>query len=239
MKSATCITTLYLFAVSSICLSATESPERILAEYREKEASELAALNSTLEQASIPLIAELVRTGDTASANLVKNQLEAKISGTPVPNPHKAAAKLFQQYDSARAKALEPLKQASLRRISSLLNSSEGKKLDVVSALAQVRADIESDSALPTGMIPSRWTYHTTEFGKPMGELNLNKDGTFDLLIPTSSSPKETGTWKPSRKQGVLNLICRNERWTVVIQGDAATLERPTITGIRHLKRQP
>jgi hypothetical protein len=220
-------------------LPAAETPETILAEHREKEASALQSLNSTLEKACIPLIAELVRSGDTTSADLLKDQLEAKISGAPVPNPHKAAAKLFQQYDSARAKALAPLKQASLRRIGNLLNSSEGKKLDVVSALATVRAEIESDSALPTGLIPSRWTYHTTEFGKPMGELNLHKDGTFELLIPTSSSPKETGTWKPSRKQDVLNLICRNEKWTVVIEGDAATLERPTITGIRYLKRQP
>lgn len=239
MRAALCFIKLLLFASFTACSFAVDTPERILTEYQDAEDSVLSNLNSTLEKAAVTLIADLVKSGDTVGAALLKEQLEAKMAGVPVPKPQRAGETLFKNYDSARSKALMPLKQASLRRINNLLNSSEGKKLEVVSALTKVREEIESDSALPKNLIPSRWTYHTTEFGNAMGELILRSDGTFDLLIPTSSSPQETGKWKPSRKHGELFLFSRNEKWTVTFSGDEATLERPSIVGIRFLKKAP
>lgn len=230
------ITTLILAALS-VASFAADTPDQIAADYREKAAAALEKVNKTLETATVPLIAALVKSGDTAGADTLKEQMKAKTAGEPVGAPQPSAAALFKSYDAARTKALEPAQKAAVARINAILASAEGKKIDVVTALGKVRAEIESGKAVTaSSSLAEEWHYFTSETnGRKMGTLWMRPGGVFELHIPTASVQTETGTWKPGKKENTYALVCRDQKWEVVVNGESATIERPTI-GVRWLK---
>ena len=118
-----------------IAPTAADTPDAIVADYRAKAQPALDKVNATLEQATVPLIADLVKSGDTAGAEELKAQLQAKQSGEPVIKPHAKAANLFTLYDAARLRALDPAQKAAVSRIDAMLTTSDGKKLEIVEAL--------------------------------------------------------------------------------------------------------
>ena len=122
-----------------------DTPEKIAEDYRKASAAAVTKLNETLEQATTPLIARLISSGDTAGAEQLTAQLKAKIAGEPVPTPQASATLLFAQYDQARAKALEPVQKASISRIEAMLKPGAGSpRLETVTELGKVRAEIEA-----------------------------------------------------------------------------------------------
>ncbi len=121
-----------------------DTPEKIAADYREKAAAALTKVNETLQKAIVPIVADLIKSGDTATADLLREQMRAKAAGDPVDKPLNSIAPLFKSYDGARVKALEPVQKAAISRIDAALASSDGKKLEIVTELGKVRAEIES-----------------------------------------------------------------------------------------------
>lgn len=240
MKS---ITFALLAALTSISFAA-DTPADIAADYREKAAAALTKINDTLQKATVPLMATLVKSGDTTGADLLREQLKAKLEGRAVPVPQPSAAALFKSYNTARAKALEPAQRAAIARIDAALASSDGKKLDVVTELGKVRAEIEagkvehaaSKSFLRDHNIPKKWAYYlTSKYDKPHGYLFLKEDGTLSIDIPSPG----TGTWLPTSDPSILAVDIKNaanipEKTEIIIKGQEATIKR--VTGMRYLK---
>jgi len=208
-----------------------DTPAAIAADYRTKAAAALAKVNDTLEKATVPLVAALVKSGDTAGADLLKEQLKAKIAGEPVAMPQPTAVALFKSYDAARAKALEPAQQTAVKRIDAVLASSEGKKLDVVSELGKVRAEVESSRTASNLPDKEEWSYHMTANAKPNGKITLMGDGTLELVV---NGKKETGTWSRVKKN-LYTMVIGSESFETPIDKGTAVMKRPI--GDRFLKR--
>lgn len=217
-----------------IAPTAAETPDAILTDYRAKAAPALDKVNATLENATVPIIADLVKAGDTAGAEELKAQLQAKQSGDPVMKPHAKAASLFTLYDAARIKALDPAQKAAVSRIDTLLAGSAGKKLEIVEALGKVRAEIEAGKIEGTApIIPIEWTYH----GSPTSTANIATvkflpDGKWEMNEP---SGKTVGKWKSNSKGDKVTITLQDSTWDVAIEGTLATVKRPDV-GTRYLR---
>lgn len=201
-----------------------DTPAQISADYRSKATQALAGVNLTLERAVATITANLVKSGDTNSAESITEQMKLKAAGEAVANPHPSIQALFTQYDGARAKALEPIQKSCIARISGLLSTSEGKKVDVVAELGEIRAEIEAGKlpALPP-KVPVKWTYHSTlENTRPMAQVQFHPDGSFEM---TDTQP---GKWKANSKGDQITITLKDKtQWKVKIEGDVATVERP------------
>ncbi len=226
---------LALVAILSATTQAADTPAAILADYRAKAEPAIQKVNDTLEKAVVPILAELVKSGDTTGADKIKEQLKAKQDGEPVAHPHAKVAALFPLYDAARVKAASPARTSAITRIESLLKTSEGKKLEVVAEAAAVREEIETGARAPVApKIPIEWTYHSTlEQKVAMAAVKFHADGTFEM----SGTPP--GKWKANKKGNEIKItFADRSEWTVKINTDAgnASIERPDISGVRYLK---
>jgi len=135
----------FVLLLLSFSAALADTPAKIAEDYRKASAAAVAKLNETLEQATTPLIARLISSGDTAGADALAEQLKAKLAGEPVATPQASATLLFAQYDQARARALEPVQRAGISRIDSMVKSTNGSpKLETLTELSKVRAEIEA-----------------------------------------------------------------------------------------------
>lgn len=228
-------------------LPAADTPEAIATDYRAKASLALEKVNMTLEKATVPIIADLVKAGDTVGAEEVKTQLKAKQEGQPVLTPHAKVANLFTLYDAARLKALEPAQKSAIARIEALLASSSGKKLEVVESLGKIRAEVVMGTVvdepappprnyLRKNKIPTRWGYYlSVRYDKRYGTVILKEDGTISI---ETASPG-VGTWTVTDNPTILSVEIRNadnspEKTQMAIQGNEAVMKRKS--GIRYLK---
>lgn len=216
--------------------TAAETPSAIAADYRAKAESALAKVNATLEKATVPIIADLVKAGDTTGADEVKAQLKAKQDGEPVMKPHAKASNLFTLYDAARLRALEPIQQSAIKKLDAVLASADGKKLETVDAIKAVRAEVEAGKIVDPKAIPIEWTYHQTPDGKPDAKIKLQPDGTFEI---DDGQGVKTGSWKASKKGTALTIKLAQNTWSVTVKDGLGTIERevgtrymrPSVTG--------
>jgi len=225
-----------LFAALVFASSAfADTPAQIAADYHNKAAAALQKVNDTLEKATVPLIADLVKAGDTDGADILRAQMKAKVAGEPVLKPQASAKDLFKSYDAARVKALEPAMRAAIARIDAMLASSDGKKLDVVTQLGKVRTEIEAGKPAmipaPTGLF-KEWTYHmnaTTEHVS--GRIIFEKGGILKLDF---SNDQSSGTWKKAQEPDTYETNVRGEKGLLKITGQTAEWKRDV--GVRYLK---
>lgn len=220
--------TLALLTLASAALA--DSPAQIAADYREKAAAALAKVNDTLEKATVPLVAALVKSGDTTGAEDLQAQLKAKIAGEPVLKPQASAANMFKLYDAARIKALEPAQKAAVTRIDSMLASSDGKNLAVVAELGKVRAEVESGRRLPSSEIPfpAEWTYHGSAGSPSAGELTFNKDGSWKIKDTKTQKDGEKGTWL-KQGDGAVDLLVNGVIWKMTFDKKSGVIDRPDV----------
>lgn len=174
-----------------------ETADKIAEDYRKAAAAALTRVNETLEKASVPILAELVKSGDTATAEQLREQVKAKAAGDPVAQPLKGVTTLFQSYDAARAKALQPAQKAAITRIEAALASSDGKKIETVTALGELRAEIESGKVelasavgIESRLKRTRWSWGLTPDG---GASTL----TFGLKKTLQINQDATHAWTP------------------------------------------
>jgi hypothetical protein len=214
-----------------IAAAAADTPDAIVADYRAKAQPALDKVNATLEQATVPLIADLVKAGDTAGAEELKAQLQSKQSGEPVIKPHAKAASLFALYDAARRRALDPAQQATIRRLNAILASADGKKLEIVDAVKAVRAEVEAGKMVDPKAIPVEWTYHQTPTGKADAKIKLKPDGTFEI---DDGQGVQAGKWKASKKGTALTIDLAQNTWAVTVKDGLGTIEREV--GTRYMR---
>lgn len=218
--------TLILAALAAFLTSTlADTPAAIASDYRANAAAALEKVNATLEKATVPLIADLVKSGDTAAADELKAQLKTKQAGDPVLKPHQRAVSLFALYDAARLRALDPAQKATVARIDALLAGSDGKKLEIVEALGKVRAEVEAGKVQPAPTLAEKWNYHMAADKKPNGVVPFKKDGTLELKIEGRRSP-ETGTWAIGGRNN-FNLVIGEEQFTMTVGKDMAIMNRP------------
>jgi|GEM_PF-1753666 len=224
----------------SFSAALADTPAKIAEDYRKASAAALVKVNETLEKATVPLIATLVKAGDTAGAEELQQQLKAKLAGEPVLNPQASAANIFRLYDAARVKALDSAQKAAVARIEAMLNGREGGNLEVVTELGKVRAEINAGgaagTAVPASQFPMHWSYHV----KPdrlenNGFFDLKPDGTLVLGNADNSTP---GKWSATREANVLKVVLDSDKGVenceMRIHGAEAELVRPV--GTRYLK---
>ncbi len=231
-----------LLALLLACFSsafAADTPAKIAEDYRKQSAAALVKVNGMLETATTPLIARLIQLGDTAGAEQLTTQLKAKLAGEPVVTPQASAVLLFAQYDQARTKALEPVQKASIARIDTLLTTGGRTKLETVTELGKVRAEIEVGKAVSAPSdIPMSWDYYVGT--RLVGLLLLKADGTLSLqnvnpdgTLYMTGNPKKPvttdGLWERS-KANVLKITLtppgEPEKCEMIISGKNAVLKR-------------
>jgi hypothetical protein len=223
----------FLVALLLASSAFADSPEQIAADYRKQATQAVSRLNQSLEKAATPLITKLVSSGDTDGAALLTAQLKDKLTGEPVPAPHGSAVLLFAQYDQARTKSLKPVQKSSIVRIDSMLKAAGGPKLETVTELGKVRAEIEAGKMVATSTFPSAWTYHKTAESVVMGDLTLAPEGTWKLVDVTSGQIT-TGTWKQTSST-TADLNTGALIWKLDYQGKSGVIARPDI-GNRYIK---
>ncbi len=201
-----------LFVTSSLA----DTPKDIASDYRAKVAQVLEPVNKKLEASAVVITAGLVQTGDTAGADLITDQLKNKLAGEPVLQPHPKTALLWSQYDSARSKALEPVQKTAIARIESILRSSGGKKLELVSELGGIRSEIEAGKTATAPTIAADWTVHKIFKGPKDGAVKFNPDGS--ALFTSLVGNKTHGTWELSKSSNSITVIwvnAVNDVWRV------------------------
>ncbi len=206
---------LALLLVSFASLPAlADSPEAILKDYRKAAAQAVERLNQSLEKAATPLITKLVSSGDTAGAELLTNQLKAKVAGEPVATPQASAVQLFSLYDGARTKALAPIQKSITARIDSLLKTAGGPKLETVTELNKIRADIEMGKITPEFDWGILWGVHHEKKDSALnGTITFQPDGV--ALRITKVGNKHPGTWKASNKANSIDVKFPDDEWLV------------------------
>jgi hypothetical protein len=236
MKHRLLLAAALLLATSALA----DSPDAILKDYRTRAAQAVERLNFSLKNTATPLITKLVSSGDTDGAALLTSQLKDKLAGEPVPTPQASAAPLFSLYDEARTKALAPVQKSSIARIESMLKTAGGPKLETITELGKVRAEIEAGKVFTVASlaanIPMDWTYHTSsDRQKYSGDLKLNADGSLTL---SNADQSTVGKWEITSKPNVLKVFLNTtggvEKCLMKINGAEAELERPI--GTRYLK---
>lgn len=235
----------HLLAAAAVLLLATsalaDTAAKIAADYQKQAAKALERVNDTLEKATVPLIADLVKAGDGAGAEALRDQLKSKLAGEPVLKPQAAAAVLFLSYDTARLKALEPVQKAAISRIDAMLGGSEGRKLEVVTELARVREEIELSRVTGTAtQLPEVWTYHVTEkpdgsVGVVYGEMHFKPDGTVLMLDRGKDKTPKPGQWKSNKKGDKITIkmdYLKGDEgvWQMEVKGTTATMDCPGVS---------
>lgn len=222
-----------IFAALVTVTALAETPDQIAADYRAKAKTALEKVNATLERATVPIIADLVKAGDTTGADEVKAQLKSKQDGEPVAKPHAKAANLFTLYDAARLRALDPIQQATIRKLDAVLAAADGKKLEVVDAVKTVRAEVEAGRVSNAGPmdVPVEWTYHQTPTGKADAKIKLKPDGTFEI---DDGQGVQSGKWKASKKGTALTIELAENTWSVIVKDGLGTIQREV--GTRYMR---
>lgn len=223
--------TLALLAALTAVSFAADTPEDILKDYRSKTETPLAKLNETLEKSLVPIIVDLVKTGDTKSSDLISAQLRAKKAGEPVVQPHARVSALFTSYDAARKRIVDPARQAATARIDSMLKSADGKRLEVVEELAQVREQIFSSKSSSWVQL---WSLRTTPDSPPNGTLLLNEDGS--SVFTSKVGNKTAGTWKvASNKANTIEVTFPTDKWLATMRKSGIELKTTQWPNLRCL----
>jgi hypothetical protein len=203
MKHRLLLAAALLLATSALA----DSPDAILKDYRTRAAQAVERLNFSLKNTATPLITKLVSSGDTDGAALLTSQLKDKLAGEPVPTPQASAAPLFSLYDEAIAKALVPVQKSSIARIDSLLKTAGSPKLETVTELGKVRAEIEAGKvSVNNDQLFVGKSYYT----KAGSEYHFNKDGTGYRLQKMDFDDKVAFTWT-QRSDGVVEALQRKQ----------------------------
>lgn len=204
-----------------------ETPDQIAADYRAKAKTALEKVNSTLEKATVPIIADLVKAGDTTGADEVKAQLKAKQDGEPVAKPHAKAANLFTLYDAARLRALDPIQQATIRKLDAVLAAADGKKLEVVDAVKTVRAEVEAGRVGSfVSVPPPNWTFHRTRKGPADGSVVFGPKG--DVTFTSKVGNKTHGQWSQTKQLDTLTATFPNDAWRIVFRKSGTEVHSST-----------
>lgn len=208
-------------------LSHAEPLDTIAADYKAKSETALAKVNKTLDTQAAEVAARLIRLGANAEAQQLAEQVKAKKAGEPVKAPVIEATLLFQQYDSARKSALQPVQDLLLARIDTTLRNT--KDLPLVTSLGNLRQQIEEGRftehrvAMP---LAKEWAYHMDLSTPPSGVMTFNEDGSLELKIQGRRAA-QTGTWAMTKKKGVYTLVIDTETFPMVVEDSTATLQRP------------
>ncbi|MFZ2276765.1 MAG: hypothetical protein WAW39_03155, partial [Prosthecobacter sp.] len=135
---------------------------------------------------------------------------------------------------------LAPVQKSCIARIDSLLKTAGGAKLETVTELGKVRAEIEAGKVFPIASlaanIPMEWTYHNSPDRQVNnGDMKLNADGSLTLGNANQST---SGKWEITSKPNVLKVVLNTtggvEKCQMTINGTEAELKRPI--GTRYLK---
>jgi hypothetical protein len=222
------LATLLLAALTAASFAA-DTPEDIAKDYREKSAAAVKRVNETLEKAAVPIAADLVKKGDTVGAETVQTQIKDLMAGEIVMTPHAGIVPLTASYSKARLAALEPVQKSTISRIEALLASGDGKKMEVVSALAKVREEVEAGRTVGADSIPVDWVYLQSPDGRPDADIRLKPNGVFEI---DDGGGVQTGTWKQRRKG--LEIELGKNVWKVTIADGLGTIEREV--GTRYMR---
>ena len=217
------------FASSSLL---ADTPDAILKDYRKQAAQAVERLNQSLEKTATSLITKLVSSGDTAGAEELTTQLKTKLAGESVLKPQASAAQLFTLYDEARAKALAPVQKSSIARIDSLLKTAGGSKLETVTELGKVRAEIEAGKVSGEFEWARTWTYHHTKGEAASGKVTFNQDGT--VLFTSKVGNKTAGTWEVVKANSITAKF-PNDQWVVTAKKTGVEVVGKSWVDVRYL----
>lgn len=221
-----------------------QGAEEIAKEYRTKAALACEKIDATFRREGAAIAAKQVSQGDTKAAALISEQIEAKVKGEAVSEPHRAISALLVQYDSARQTALRPIRAFSVQRLDALLKTSAAKDMSVVLKIAKTREEIEGgklaereQTSMPKHRFPMEWGYYLQPERQVIcGKVILQADGSLIIAGGFNFSQTSSGKWKATDNPAVLETeMDAGEKGTITINGDEAEFVR-TGVGSRYLK---
>lgn len=225
------------------------TPEKIDSDFRVAGGRAISLLDKTLEKECTAVAAKLTAQNDAESAAQISAQVRLRLEGTEVTKPHWAVAKLFQQYERARAAALRPHQDAAIERLNDLLKGSAGKDLPTVVKIGQMKTSIESGNVKPPQeklspvrfmnkyKLAKNWGYYTSpDYGVRYGVVTLEEDGT--CLIKAAA--EATGRWEPTEDPKVLQITLKTKdddaETTTLILVDESHATMMRVSGQRYLR---
>lgn len=241
----TTLVSFVLLLLAGSALGVTDEPTKIIEEYREKAATACAKINTDLQNEGAVIAAQRAAAGDSAGALEVSQQIEAKLQGEPVPKPNVALGLVFLKYDTARAAALKPVKDASIKRIDAILKPA-GRDMKTILALAKVREEIAGDKAATPatlqakGKMPMNWEYYSSPDMRVLnGDVTLLEDGSLELRGPPGTTSLTQGKWELTKANTLSATLEKGGApleapGTIKIKGKTAIWERAV--GTRYLK---
>ncbi|MDP1590665.1 MAG: hypothetical protein Q8M07_23125 [Prosthecobacter sp.] len=219
--------TLCLAAATSLTLA--DTPAAILKDYRTRATAATKRLDETLVKQGAQIVTNLVRSGDTAGAEVVTTQMKQIAAGEAIPAPHSAAAQLFTQYSTARNEALKPVQAAALARLDSLLKVAGGANLEDLQVITKTRVEIEAGKITEPPAVPLKWTYHQTLTSNSAADILMKPDGVFEI---NDGSGPQFGKWQA--KGDGFEIEMDKYVWQVTVVDGVGTIKREV--GTRYMK---
>ncbi len=130
------------FLAPAFTSARSQSIETIGKEFRQKASSACDKLTGTLKTQGTSIVKKLVSQGDTAAAQTVADQVDAKAKGQRVPEPHKEVSMLFNQYDMACKYAVTPIQDTYVKKLDAQLKRVDPKEMSQILAFAKLREEI-------------------------------------------------------------------------------------------------
>lgn len=224
---------LALVAMLSATTQAADTPAAILADYRKSAETALVRLNTTIDAEAAKVAAQLLAQNDAAGVATLTEQVEAKRAGEPVAQPLPQVATLFTGYDRARATALAPVKQSTLRRIDAMLASSDGKKVEIVAELAKLKADVQAGKIADHSAPAPNWTFHRTRSGAAEGSVVFGPKG--DVTFISKVGNKTAGTWKRTKDDTIVAQF-QTDEWKINFRKSGTEVRTATSQDICYLQ---
>lgn len=225
---------LTLVAMLSATTQAADTPAAIAADYRKAADTALARLNTTLDAEAAKVAAQLLAQNDAAAVATLTDQVQSKRAGEPVPQPLPQVATLFAGYDRARATALAPVQQSTLRRIDSMLASSAGKKVEIVAELAKLKTDVQAGKIGEFNTAPApHWTFHRTRSGPPDGTVVFGPKGEVTYISKVGN--KSAGTWKRTKDDAIIAQF-QTDEWRINFRKSGTEVRTTTSQDICYLQ---
>lgn len=216
-------------------LSHAEPLDTIAADYKAKSETALAKVNKTLDTQAAEVAARLIRLGANAEAQQLAEQVKAKKAGEPVKAPVIEATLLFQQYDSARKSALQPVQDLLLARIDTTLRNTTD--LAQVTALGNLRQQIEKGLAIdeaPAFNWVSNWDFHKKKEAPADGSVVFNNDGT--AIFTSKTGNKTPGTWVMNKTGSGIEVTFPSDAWSVTARKSGVEVKGKTWQDMAYLQ---
>lgn len=206
--------TLPLCGLAQQAAGGTDAMPKLVTDLLEAYEKEIGAAkerpDKVLQNEVAKIAAKLVLEGNADAAKTISTQVTDKLAGKAASIDNPELMRLFELYDKARDTAIAPVRDKFLRHLDSLLQSPDGKDINVIIALGEAKKMIQS------GELPA--TAQTDPFPTEVRPVEPSA-GSVAMINPASGKKQleelaMSKVWEYKTKTGI-DLISFGKRGSV------------------------